>query len=211
MTLNTKKREGLSLFLLAFIAYTVSYFGRNTFASCISAMAGEGLLAAGADGLISSAYLICYGSGQLINGFIGDYIRGKSIISGGLLMAALVLFLFPTFAVNDDSGVMINVLWCFCGYFLSMLWGPMNKIIVENLPGKSGTASMTSLNVASITGTMLTYAVCAVFSARHEWQGAFYFLGVLTLCGAVTSYVLIYIPEKKGILADKKEQPRGVH
>jgi len=167
------------------------------------------MVAAGAstEAFLSSAgslFFLSYGIGQLVNGFFGDYIKGKTIISGGLIFAALVLFLFPVCVDNDKSGVAPSLLWCCCGYFLSMLWGPMTKVIAENLPGRAGTASMTLLNVASILGTMLTYGVCAVAAALDQWRAAFYYLGAQTLVGAFVSFMLLRTAEKKGLLTVKK-------
>ena len=77
-------KEAGRLFSLCFIAYMFSYFGRYDFSACQNAMMTEGIIDLASASLMSSAYFICYGAGQLINGAIGVRVSPKYMIACGL-------------------------------------------------------------------------------------------------------------------------------
>ncbi len=76
-------KEAGRLFSLCFIAYMFSYFGRYDFSACQNAMMTEGIIDLASASLMSSAYFICYGAGQLINGAIGVRVSPKYMIACG--------------------------------------------------------------------------------------------------------------------------------
>lgn len=203
------KKQALYITSACFSGYTVCYMARGVLSAIMPEMTAAGAAERDILAFAGSLFFLSYGIGQLINGILGDYIRAKFIISGGLLISAIALFAFPSALVLDKSGSAVCMLWCACGFALSMLWGPMTKVIAENIPEENGVKCMTALTVASILGTTVTYLVSAAASAVKSWQSAFYVTGILTLAGCVLAFVLLHIPEKRGLLVMIRREKRG--
>ena len=84
-------------------------------------------------GSISSLYFIFYAFGQLINGFVGERIKAKWMISIGLLGGGITNLIF-SYVVADKAEAMIA--YGMTGFFLSMIYGPMTKVVSENTETK---------------------------------------------------------------------------
>ena len=82
----SSRRTGKAAFFLCFLIYAVSYFGRNTFAACITEMENDGLFGGGFDSYISTAFLVCYGTGQFINGRLAGRIPPLMYGSSSMLV-----------------------------------------------------------------------------------------------------------------------------
>jgi len=72
------------LFLLCWLVYCVSYIGRLNYSSAMAQLISEGFLTASQAGFISMVYFFAYGTGQMINGFLGDRVNPKRMIFAGL-------------------------------------------------------------------------------------------------------------------------------
>lgn len=183
MVLKEKRNGGeIALFLLAFIAYAVSYFGRNTFASCISAMTEGGVLAAGADGLISSAYLICYGSGQLINGFVAMKLSPKLMIPAGLIGSGLCNVLM--IAAGGNTAVYI-ALWAINGFCCSMLWPSVIRIFTLWMTKDERERSAASISPSIPVGSIICYLISFVMLRYGSWKQVFVLSGILLCTGGI--------------------------
>ena len=68
----TDKRQAFFLFAICWMAYFTCYIGRLNFSSAMAAMIEEAVLTKTQAGTISMVYFFVYGSGQLLNGFLGD-------------------------------------------------------------------------------------------------------------------------------------------
>lgn len=72
---------------------------------------------------------VTYGIGQLLCGFLGDKFQPRKMIFTGLAATSLcnlLAALFPRMEV-------IIPLWCLNGFFQSMLWPPLVRIMAEAL------------------------------------------------------------------------------
>ena len=71
------------------VAYMIVYIARNMLSAVTPKMLEKGTGTSEHIAVLSSAFFLVYAMGQLINGILGDRIREKYMISGGLLLAGI--------------------------------------------------------------------------------------------------------------------------
>lgn len=180
LTMDQKKiNQGATrLFLLCFISYACSYIGRKNFSACLPAMIADGFLTKTVGGYITTAYMIVYGAGQLINGIIGSRVKPKYMIGIGLLGAGICNYLMGL----SPSSAMLPVIWAFNGLFHSMLWSPIIRIFTDQLPKEKRSAAGTNISASCSIGAVLAFMIPAVVLRFGNWRAVFFVsAGVLLL------------------------------
>lgn len=186
-------RKAIYLGVLCAISYLAIYIARNILGSVSPKMIEGGAFDAEQIGLLSSVYFITYAVGQLINGAIGDKIKPKYMISIGLVMAGAFSFLF---VAVSDSLLAAYVVYGMVGFFLSMIYGPMVKIIAENVDPLYTHRCTLGYTFSSFVGTPMAGVLAAVLA----WQGVFgVSASMLVIMGIICFFVLLLF-EKKGII-----------
>ena len=110
MKLKAEVKNAIFIGVMCSIAYLAVYIARNVL-SAVSPQMIE-MDAFGVDtqkfiGKVSSVYFITYAMGQLINGRIGDKIKGKYMIVAGLLLAGVTNFLFAKLSSTPNGALVI--------------------------------------------------------------------------------------------------------
>lgn len=152
--------------------------------------------------LLSSLYMVSYAVGQLFNGVLGDFTKPKNMVLIGLIAAGAVSLAFPFMPYA--------VLRAFCfivlGYGLSMVRGPLMKIISENM--KPGQARLTCVffSFASFAGPLVASLISMIFN----WRAAFVAAGVLTIVTAISAFVALTILEKRELISFKQMKHFGI-
>ena len=67
-------------------SYMVSYYMRNVLSVTSPEMLSSGIFTKEFLGTLSSVYMLLYAIGQLINGVIGDIVKPKLMITGGMIL-----------------------------------------------------------------------------------------------------------------------------
>lgn len=172
--------------------YIISYCVRNLLGVLSPYMLAEGAYDEKALALFSSAYMMVYAMGQLVNGFIGDKIKGKYMTAIGLLVSAAGIFLF-----GISSGTAVGILaFGIVGFGLSMLRGPLVKIISENTAPGYARVCCAFLSFASCAGPLIAGLAAVVF----HWNTVFWIAGAVLTVVAVWSFVLLSVLEQKGMI-----------
>ena len=122
MAINSKAKNAIFIGSLCSVSYLAVYVARNILSAVTPQMIEQGYTEEYIGG-ISSLYFICYAFGQLINGAIGDRIKGKWMICMGLMGAGLMNLLFARLA---EMPLGATAVYGLTGYFLSMIYGPMD-------------------------------------------------------------------------------------
>ena len=128
----TDKRQAFFLFVICWMAYFTCYIGRLNYSSAMAAMIEEAVLTKTQAGTISMVYFFVYGSGQLLNGFLGDRLPPGRMIFGGLFLSMICNLLM---GVSGSFGIMA-VVWGINGYAQSMVWPPIIRIFARRLAMK---------------------------------------------------------------------------
>ena len=178
------------------IAYMFVYFVRNILSVVSPKMINDGMYSESEIGSFSSIFFITYAIGQLINGILGDKIKAKYMLSLGLILSGLTNFVF---CFENTNFISAYISYALCGFFLSMIYGPMTKLVAENLEPIYASRSSVAYNFSSHLGSPIAGIVAVIFA----WQLVFLCGGLtLVLCG-VACYIIFTYLEKKGVITYK--------
>ena len=164
-------RKVIGLGVVSVFSYLSSYYLRSLLSVATPNMLKTGEYTAEFIGLLSSVYFLVYAIGQLINGLVGDMIRPKYMITVGLTVTGIVVLSFP----------LVPFAWmqvaCFAlmGVGLSMLRGPIMKMVSENLSKTKSRVICTCLSAASFAGPLVSSALAIIF----KWNIMFIVAGVV--------------------------------
>ncbi len=172
-------RCATQLFLFCFIAYACSYLGRKNFSACIPAMIDEGFITKALAGTVTTAYMLSYGAGQILNGIIGSKIRPKYMIAmglGGAGLCNLLMGFIPTANV-------MPLVWAFNGLFNSMLWAPIIRVFTDLLPIERRSSAGANIAPSSSIGAVLAFLLPGLLLKIGHWRLVFYVSGgILIAC-----------------------------
>lgn len=191
--LSERARNAVFIGTLCSVSYLAVYVARNVLSAVTPQMVESGGYTEPYIGDISSLYFVFYAVGQLINGAIGDKIKAKYMISFGLLFAGVTNLLFPTIA-QYRYGAMI--VYAMTGFFLSMIYGPMTKVVSENTDPIHTTRCSLGYTFASFLGSPMA-GFLAVFLS---WQSVFVASSVFLFAMAVICFSFFCLFERRGIV-----------
>lgn len=190
---NAKIRNAILLGTLCAVAYLSVYVARNILSTVTPQMTAQGVVTAGQIGTLSSIYFIVYAFGQLINGSIGDHLSPKYMVSLGLVLAGIGTVVFP---LVTHTPAVTNIAYAFSAFCLSMIYGPMTKVIAENVDPQYAPRCSLGYNFSSFFGSPLA-GVLAMFLA---WQGVFVSSGALLVIMGVVFFSVFCVMQRHGII-----------
>ena len=182
------------------VSYLAVYVAKNALSATGPLITQAGAFTTEQLGTMSSAYFITYAIGQLINGSIGNKIKGKYMISFGLMLAALGFWILPQLAGRPWAATAV---YSTSGFCLAMIYGPMTKIVAENTdPAYAPRCSM-GYTLASFLGS----PAAGLLAAALSWQWVFRTAGsVLVVMGAVC-FGVFTVFERKGLVKYDRYRP----
>ncbi len=136
---------------------------------------------------------MAYAVGQLVNGVIGDYIKAKYMICLGLLIAGISNFVFVTLA--DYPGIAAAA-YTVTGFSLSMIYGPMTKVVAES----TDLIYATRCNLGYTFSSFLGSPAAGLFATFLTWQVTFNVSSIVLAVMAVLAFMCFTLFEKKGIV-----------
>ena len=206
MLKNTEVRKAISMGAVCALSYLACYFARNLL-SAVTPYMLEGGFTVEFIGVMSTACMLSYAIGQLINGFIGDHVPAKFMISGGLCFSGVCNLLLHLFATE---GVMLPA-YALSGFFLSMIYAPIVKLVAENTLPRYASRCCLGFTFASLFGTPLAGLAAVVF----QWRTAFLVCAAALLVMGIGCFLFLSLLESKGYMARRRlqngEKPRGVN
>ena len=185
--------------ILVAVAYFAVYVARNVFSAITPALLEDGYTESYI-AKISSLSFISYALGQLINGVLGDKIKAKYMLSLGLFFSGVTLIVLPLILDNAFLSIFTYAL---TGYFLSMIYAPMTKVVSEN---NSETIS-TKISLGYTFSSFLGSPMAGLLATFFAWQTVFYTSSAFLIIMAVAVFTFLLIFEKSGLVKyPKKEQ-----
>ncbi len=188
---NKKAMDAICIGVLCSLSYLAVYYARNLL-SAVSPHMGK------SDefiGTLSSVYFAVYAVGQLINGYLGNRIKAKYMISAGLFFAGIANMLLPVLLPSTELGAIIS--YGATGFFLSMIYGPMTKIVAENTELVYATRCTLGYQFASFIGAPMAGVMASVI----VWQGVVYSCSAFLTGMAVVFFIVCTGFERKGIVS----------
>ena len=185
------------------ISYLAVYIARNILGAVSPQMIQKNVLTTETIGALSSVYFICYAIGQLINGAIGDKIKAKYMISFGLLLAGICNFMFSVFYRLPTA---LFIVYGMTGFFLSMIYGPMTKMVSENTEPKYATRCSLGYTFASFFGSPFAGFLATLL----PWNTTFMVSSIILAIMSTICFVVFTVYEKKGFIQyNKYSSPKG--
>ena len=151
---------------------------------------------------LSSTYMLLYAAGQLVNGFMGDMFSPKNMVSIGLFVSGVSLFVFPFIEVEMLQIICFAVL----GFGLSMLRGPLMKIISENTRPNHARLICVFFSFSSFVGPL----VASIFALIKGWNLAFILAGAVAVVFGILAYIVFSVMEAKGLISYIKAEAKGL-
>lgn len=204
-TKNQNVKNAIMIGSLCSVSYLAVYFARNILSTVTPQILETSNLTTEYIGSVSSLYFIMYAIGQLINGIVGDKIKARYMISFGLILAGICNILFP-YIINSPTNA--KIVYGMTGFFLSMIYAPMTKVVSENTEPKYATRCSLGYTFASFLGSPLA-GVAAAFMA---WKNVFNLSSMTLFVMGGICFLMFLSLEKKGIVKynqykiPKKEQ-----
>ena len=199
MKLSYNAKKAVYIGTLCSISYLAVYIARNILSAVTPQMVEGGYTEAYIGG-ISSLYFIFYAVGQLINGAIGDKIKAKWMISMGLCGAAVTTFVFSRITLFPNAAMIVYGL---TGFFLSMIYGPMTKVVSENTEPIHATRCSLGYTFASFFGSP-SAGLLASFLA---WQQVFAVSSSALIVMSLTGFFFFTLFERRGIVKYGQYKP----
>ena len=190
---NKKVMNAIYIGTLCSVAYLAVYFARNILGAVTPKMI-EGGYSEEYIGKLSSVYFILYAIGQLINGAIGDKIKARYMISGGLLLSGITNILFCNLSLSlPDVAVYI---YGITGFFLAMIYGPMTKVVAENTEPIYATRCSLGYTFASFIGSPFA----GIAAATLAWESVFMTGSAILILMSIVCFSFFLVFEKKRIV-----------
>ena len=185
----------------AILVYVANYYLRHVLGVLTPTLLGSGF-SRDHIALLSSTYMLLYAAGQVLNGFLGDIFSPKKMASIGLFVSGCSMLAFP---LIQNESLQIG---CFAvlGFGLSMLRGPLMKIISENTKPNHARLICVFFSFASFAGPL----IASLFAMMNGWRNAFYAAGGVAIAFAFAAYVAFTAMEKKGVISYIKNEVRGI-
>ena len=200
MDKNTQKAWRIGSFCIA--TYLASYVTRNILSVSTPEMIKEAFFTKEYTGLLSSICFIFYAAGQLINGFIGDRVHPKYMIIMGLGISSVSTFVIPIF----DNRILHFTAFALIGFGLSMLRGPLMKVISENTAATHARMICTLFSMASFAGPL----IASILSIFFKWRAVFTATGVISVIITVLAVAAITTLEKRGEIKFVPKYDKGI-
>ncbi len=184
------------------LTYVVNYYLRHILSVLTPTLLATNNYTVEQIATLSSTYMLFYAAGQLVNGFLGDILSPKNMASGGLLVSGVSLMIFPFI----PSSILQIICFAIFGFGLSMLRGPLMKIISENTKPNHARLICVFFSFASFVGPL----VASLFALLKQWQMSFVYAGGLAIVLGVVAYIVISVMESKGLISYIKMPVKGI-
>ena len=192
MKIRQNTKIALYIGTLCSVAYFVVYVARNALSAATPQMLAAGYTEAYI-GSASSLFFMFYAVGQLINGWIGDRIKAKWMITGGLVFAAIASVVFPYL---ETQLTLAMLLYALSGFFLSMIYAPMTKFIAENTEPIHAERCTVGLAFASFFGS----PAAGILATLFIWESVFVVSSLAMIVMAVMTVLCFTVFERRGMV-----------
>ena len=198
---DAKVKNAVMIGTLCSCSYLGVYFARNLLSAVTPQIIEGGSFSTEYIGSLSSLYFMFYAVGQLLNGAVGDKIKSRYMISFGLILAGVCNLLFPPVL---DSSFAAHMVYGMTGFFLSMIYAPMTKVVAENTEPVYATRCSLGSTFASFFGSPLA----GVAAALLTWQAAFYACSAALIFMGMLCFAVLLGFERRGIVRYGQYQPK---
>ena len=196
---TTKKAVTIGFICVA--TYMANYYLRNLLSVMAPMLMETGLYTETHIGELSSTYMILYAAGQLINGVLGDRLSPKKMVLIGIITASIATVAFPL----TPNAFVQYIYFAALGFGLSMVRGPLMKIISENTEPNQARTICVFFSFASFAGPL----IASLFAMANNWVWGYLLAGILAVVVAAIAYVGLNTLERKGTITYRSSKGEG--
>lgn len=183
-------------------AYVVNYYLRHILSVLTPTLLATGKFSLEHIAALSSTYMLLYAAGQLVNGFLGDIFSPKKMVSIGLFLSGGAMTLFP-FIPTEFLQILCFAMF---GFGLSMMRGPLMKIISENTTPNHARLICVFFSFASFAGPL----IASLFAMINGWNFVFIAAGAVAVLLGFVAYIIVSAMEQKGLINYIKTEVKGI-
>ena len=164
------------------LAYFASYVMRINFSVVIVEVCADLGKQKEEIAFILTALTIAYGLGQILCGIVGDKIKPRVMLTGGLALAIAcnVAMFFTTHNV-----ILMAVIWGINGFAHSMFWPPIVKLMAMHLSEGEYAYASVRVTWGSSIATILLYLTCPFLLFVMKWNT------IMLLCALIGSAIMV--------------------
>ncbi len=198
---DNSNKNALTIGVVCIVSYLANYYLRHILSVLTPELLESGKFSVEHIGLLSSVYMIFYAAGQLLNGFLGDFISPRKMAPIGIAISGLLLIIFPF--INAEA--LQIVLFAAFGFSLSMVRGPFMKIIAENAKPNQARIICIFFSFASFAGPL----IASLFAVINNWHLVFIAAGGVAVITALISYAVLTVMERHGKICCLSAKSQG--
>lgn len=158
------------IFIICWITYVAAYLCRVNISSALSKLGTAFHVTNSTLGIIGSLFFITYAIGQLLNGFIGDRVSPYKFLTLAIAGTATLNFIISL----SNHLYVIMICWALNGYFQSMFWGPLMRILSEYFSKEHHVNVSTGMTASMVVGYILSWAVLGSILLHVNWTLYFF-------------------------------------
>lgn len=189
------------LFWICWLMYFCTYLGRLNFTAVMAQLITAQGITNAQVGLISSVFFFAYGLGQVVNGFAGDHINPRRLVSLGLSLSVTANLGMGV----SSSYVMMLVVWGINGIAQSMVWSPLLRTLSEYLRFRDCEKLLVHMSTTFPAGTIVAYLMCSILVAWTGWRAVFFAGSAFLLIAVILWQVGLSHLEKTASFVDDEE------
>jgi OPA family glycerol-3-phosphate transporter-like MFS transporter len=162
---------------LVWLTYACYYLGRLNLSPSLTSIADTLDISRAEVGILGTVYFWTYAFGHLVNGELGSLFSPRKLVALGLGMVALVNLAFA----GQTLLIFMVILWGLNGFAQSTGWGPLSRIITENLESTQRRRISTFFSMSFQVGAAVSWGFAGLMIALGGWRLAFFVPGVLLI------------------------------
>ena len=162
------------------IGYALFYFVRKNISIAMPVMEIELGISKSDLGLFLTLSGVLYGVSKFVNGFIGDQVNPRYFMAVGLLLSALMNFLFGL----SNAVITFGIFWLFNGWFQGMGFPPCANSLTHWFTPKERGVKFALWNTSHSIGASLVL-VLSGYLVSYNWRLVFFVPGILAVLGAL--------------------------
>jgi OPA family glycerol-3-phosphate transporter-like MFS transporter len=163
--------------LTAWATYACFYLGRLNLSVALPTLAVTLGASRAEVGVLGTVFFWTYGIGTLVSGELGNVVRPRLLVAGGLLVVILANLVFSV----QDTLLIMAILWGINGFAQSTGWSPLLRVITDHLSLPQRKRISTLFPISFQIGAAATWIIAGSVIAVWGWRAAFWISGLL-LC-----------------------------
>lgn len=186
------RRLRWQIFISIFIGYAGYYLVRKNFSLAIPYLIDEKGYSKGELGLALSAVSIAYGISKFLMGNVSDRSNPRFFMATGLLISAIMMFVFGLLDFATSSVSIMFVLLFINGWAQGMGWPACGRTMVHWYSGNERGKIVSIWNVAhNVGGGAIGPLFILGMTIFNDWHSAFYFPAILA--AGIAVLIIIFL------------------